>query len=131
MVEHLNEYVNLFTTHNRYTQFFISVIHHVDVSYLEEMDEWDPYSEISMFNNLDGYGNKLDIMTKRDVCYEFEKLMTRYIYLEKVVNEYKTEKKKTKENFCVINKCANCNVFRVLCGLYIYPKCKSIVARIY
>jgi len=81
------------------------------------MDEWDPYSEISMFNNLDGYGNKLDIMTKRDVCYEFEKLMTRYIYLEKVVNEYKTEKKKRKRIFVLLTSVliVMCSVFYAVC----------------
>ena len=74
------------TSHDKRCIFHISALYHIDKSYLNEMDDWNPDSEISMFNKWDD-DTKFPLKDKRDICEDFEALMTRYIYCESLLEK--------------------------------------------
>ena len=93
MTEHTQENSKLLigVNNDRYTEFIMNVLYRLDPTYLEEMDEWDPNSDISMFNDWDGSGNNLPLLDPRDLCDKFETLMVRYVHVENMLHILKTK----------------------------------------
>lgn len=84
-----------------YTEFIMNVLYRLDPTYLEEMEEWDPRSAISMFNDWDGSGEHLPLLEPRELCDMFEKLMVRYVHVEHVLHKLRTEDHNS--NVCLSN----------------------------
>ena len=74
------------SSHDKRCTFHISALYHIDKSYLNEMDEWNPDSDISMFNKWDN-DTKFPLKDKREICEDFEALMARYIYCESLLEK--------------------------------------------
>lgn len=86
MTEYKHKYKNIMKDFETRNEFYINTLYHIDPSYLEEMDEWNPNSSISMFNKWNGH-HKMTLKSKREVCKDFNKVMSRYMYCEHLITE--------------------------------------------
>lgn len=93
MVEHTDEHVKLLVDNNNdhFNIFVINVLYRLNPTYLEGMDEWDPSSGISMFNDWDGSGERMPLLDAHELSEMFEKLMVRYAYVEHMLHQLTTK----------------------------------------
>lgn len=124
MHKYEDEYKNLMSSFDRQSELYINILYHIDRSYLEEMDEWNPDSDISMFNTWNmvdekNTSKKFPLKNKRDVCYDFDKLMMRYFVCENNLIQKQNQINK-KNAFIVFLMC----IIYVLC-IVLYNKTTS------
>ena len=90
MTEYNKEYKNIMENFETRNEFYINTLYNIDKTYLEEMDEWDPNSDISMFNKWTN-DKRMVLKSKRELCEDFNKVMCRYMYCEYKMIEMKEQ----------------------------------------
>ena len=122
MTEHTEENSQLLLGNNNdhYTEFVMNVLYRLDPTYLEEMEEWDPRSEISMFNDWDGSGEHLPLLEPRELCEKFEKLMVRYVHVEHMLHKLKTKRENNNKVSLSTDKktCSSFIALLLICVIY-------------
>lgn len=86
MTEYKHKYKNIMEHYQTRNEFYINTLYKIDSSYLKQMDQWNPDSSMSLFNNWNG-DHKMTLKSKREVCEEFNKVMSRYMYCEHRITE--------------------------------------------
>ena len=100
MIEYKDEYKHIVENFDSRCELYINLLYKIDKSYLIEMEEWNPESKLSMFNNWNidcdtssssPNDKHMPLKTRRTIIYEFNKIMTRFMYCEYLLEQIKEE----------------------------------------